>query len=71
MKIASVLIVIAVLSICSCTKKSDVQCTCHANTQTYFYDFGIQKNPSFSTYAAKCDTLGTHNNIDTCNLIIL
>jgi len=64
------LLILATLSIWSCTKKRDVQCICHSNSQTNSYDLGIQKNPNLPANAAKCDTLGYHDNLDTCNLFV-
>ena len=72
MKATLVIFFMGTLCLWSCTKKADVQCFCHGgNNQTSFYDFGIQKNPSTQVYAAKCDTFGAHNNLDSCNIVLL
>ena len=72
MKYPFVLFLLCALCIwSSCTKRDDVQCICHGNGQYNSYDLGIQSKPSAHANAAKCDTLGFHDNLDSCNLMIM
>ncbi len=70
MKAIFVLFLSGVLFFWSCTKKRDVQCICQGDGKVNSYDLGIQYKPDPKTYASKCDTLGAHDGLDTCNLII-
>ena len=72
MKTILILSLICSLFAESCTKKEDVQCICHDNNgKMNSYDMGIQNNPSLSVNAAKCDTFGAHNSLDSCNLLVM
>ena len=70
MKKTLILFVASTLFMLSCTKRADVQCDCQGNGQFNSYDFGIKNNPSLHDYIGKCDTFGSHNNLDTCNLVL-
>jgi len=70
MKNCFVLFISCAVLVSSCTKKRDVQCLCHGNGRTNSYDLGIQYKPDLPANAAKCDTLGAHDNLDSCNLLV-
>jgi len=57
-------------SLWSCRKKDDVLCWCQGGGNDKFYDFGIQTNPTIPPNAARCDTLGAHDGLDSCQLIM-
>lgn len=57
-------------SLWSCRKKDDVLCWCQGGGNEKFYDFGIQTNPTIPPNAARCDTLGAHDGLDSCQLIM-
>ena len=72
MKITLVLFFVCAIGMWSCTKKADVQCFCQGgNNETSGQDWGHQKNPSARYYAAKCDTFGAQNNLDSCYVLLL
>jgi len=72
MKSRFFLLSLCALLICSCSKyKADVQCNCHSNSVYKSYDLGIQTRPNNEYNMATCDTLGFHDNVDTCNLTMM
>jgi len=70
MKRIFVLVLLCALFICSCKYKADVQCMCNGNGKYDSWDFGIQHEPDIHVNTARCDTLGSHENLDTCNLFM-
>jgi len=66
----TILSLLLLCSLWSCRKRDDVLCRCQGGGNEKWYDFGIQTNPTIPPNAARCDTLGAHDGLDSCQLFM-
>ncbi len=65
----ALLTISCIISLSTLSCRQSASCTCYSNGVVKNYDLGTHYRNSQPNYEAICDTLGAHDNLDSCYII--